>query len=402
MNRHVLPVLVSLSLTACFSPVPEAQCVKDADCGDAGVCVDSKCSGGAGGGGGSSVGGGSGGGSAVGGGSGGGDIGGGTGGGVVGGGAGGGVVGGGAGGGFAGGVGGGTGGGSAVDAGTCGCLDPRGQCQLGNSPIACGAGGAQCSACNLGEQCINGGCVMAACGPQSCSGCCTNNFCVVTAQQSTFACGVQGSACAQCPMGQRCQNGVCGVPMCDAMSCASGCCANNQCQTGQTRFACGLGGQACQRCGMGGQCNAGVCSGGTFDGGITPTPDAGAPVPVGSPCATTTQCQPPQAAFCLSETIAGQATGYTGGYCTAQCGMGTVCAGGGVCITETVFGQQQSSCKAACPQPGGQSTCRTGYVCTLSGSAAVPGYCRPRCDVMGALSACAMGQTCNATTGLCQ
>jgi hypothetical protein len=31
----------------------------------------------------------------------------------------------------------------------------------------------------------------------------------------------------------------------------------------------------------------------------------------------------------------------------------------------------------------------------------VPGYCRPRCDSMGVLASCAMGQTCNTTTGLC-
>ena len=105
MNRQLPLVLISLSLAACFTPVPEVECLRDADCGDAGVCLNSKCSGAAGGGGGSTLGGG--GGSATGGGSGGGVSGGGTG-----------------GGGFAGGPGGGAGGGGAIDGGVCGCRDP--------------------------------------------------------------------------------------------------------------------------------------------------------------------------------------------------------------------------------------------------------------------------------------
>jgi len=151
-------------------------------------------------------------------------------------------------------------------------------------------------------------------------------------------------------------------------------------------------------CGGGGPTDGGIFT----DGGIPPFPDAGTAVPTGSPCTTTQQCNPPQGAFCLSESLAGQTTGYTGGYCTAQCGMGTVCANGALCITETFFGAAQSTCRAGCSQPGTQSTCRTGYVCTASGSSAQPGYCRARCNVMGALSACQNGQTCNATTGLCQ
>lgn len=403
MIRRFLPLLISLPLTACFSAVPESQCTVDADCADAGACVDTRCTGGAGGGGGSSVGGGTGGGT-VGGGAGGGDLGGGAGGGSA--------TGGGAGGSLGGGVGGGGGtidGGSdaGTDAGVCGCTDGLGQCQLGNSPIACGASGGRCVTCGFGEQCVAGACMTGACGPQSCAGCCTNNFCVVGNQQSRFACGLQGQACAQCPSGQSCLNGVCGTPVCDVTTCASGCCANGQCQTAQTRFACGVGGQACMRCPMGQTCNSGFCvPGGGFDGGFMfdggVAPDAGAPVPAGSACTTAQQCQPPSSAFCLQESIAGQPTGYVGGYCTASCGSGTPCGPGAVCITETFFGAAQSTCRAACAQVGQQSTCRSGYVCAPSSTSTVPGFCRPRCDAMGALSACASGQTCNGTTGVCQ
>ena len=94
-------------------------------------------------------------------------------------------------------------------------------------------------------------------------------------------------------------------------------------------------------------------------------------------------------------------TGYSGGYCTATCGNGTVCQAGGVCITESFFGAAQSTCRASCPQPGTQSTCRTGYVCHPSTSSVTPGFCRPLCTTTGALSACPAGQTCNAMTGIC-
>lgn len=383
MNRHVPLLLISFSVTACFNAVPEAQCLRDLDC-DAGTCVDNRCVTGTvgGGGGGASTGGGSGGGSGGGGG--------------AGGGAGGGVGGGGAGGGL-----GGGGGGVIVDGGLCGCVDPLGNCQSGTSPVACGAGGNRCMACGFGEQCVNGACMTGACGPQSCAGCCTNNFCVVPSQQSRFACGAQGQMCAQCPMGQGCQNGVCGTPVCDVTTCASGCCANGQCQTGQSRFACGLAGQMCMRCGMGQTCNSGVCLGGGFDGGF-PGPDAGMFVPAGSPCTSAQQCNPPFGAFCLEENFGGQLTGYTGGYCTTNCGMGTPCAGGSVCITESFFGAAMSTCRATCTQAGQQSSCRTGYVCAPSPNSTAPGFCRARCDTMGALSACAAGQTCNVTTGVCQ
>lgn len=393
MNRTLLPALISLALTACFSPVLQSECLRDADCGDAGVCLDSKCIGAAGGGGGSSLGGGSGGG-VTGGGSGGGVTGGGSGGGLTGGGSGGGFAGG-AGGGVGGGgvIGGGAGGGSAVDGGVCGCRDPLGRCQPGNSPVACGASGAQCMACGLGEQCVNGACAAGMCGPQSCAGCCTNNFCVVPGQQSRFACGLRGAACTQCPMGQSCLNGVCGSPACDVTTCPTGCCANGTCQPGQSRFACGVAGQMCMQCGMGQQCSSGVCvGGGPLDGGV----------PAGSPCLTQQQCQPPFNALCINENVGGQDTGYLGGYCTSPCGMGNGCTSGAVCITESFVGSTQATCRAACNQIGQQSTCRSGYVCNPTGLSSVPGFCRPRCNAPGLLTACQGVQTCNVTSGICQ
>ena len=404
MNR-LLPLLISLSLTACFNAVGEAQCLRDLDC-DAGTCVNNQCVSGAGGGASSGGGTATGGGTGMGGGAGGGiSNGGGTGG------AGGGIMSGGGVGGGTGGAGGGTmsgggagggGGGIMVDGGPCNCRDALGRCQDGMSPIACGSGGNSCQACGFGEQCVNGACTMGACGPQSCAGCCTNNFCVVRNQQSRFACGAMGQACAQCPQGQTCTNGSCSTPVCNVMTCPTGCCANGMCETGQSRFACGLAGQQCMRCGMGMTCNSGICLPGGIDGGMPPTPDAGTQVPAGSACAGPQDCQPPFNATCIQENFGGQPTGYTGGYCTRNCGAGNPCTGGAVCITESFFGASQSTCRAPCMQPGTQSTCRTGYVCQSSSLSSVPGFCRARCDNMGALSACPTGQMCNTSTGACQ
>lgn len=384
--RHVLlAAFAAVVVTACFSAVPEGTaCTTDSQCGAGQKCLNSACTtvgddGGAGGGAGGGVAGGGGGDADAGqgGGAGGGDAdagqGGGTGGGAMGGGA----------------------GGGAPDAGVCGCNSALG-CQPGDSPLACGNGGAatMCVNCGLGEQCVNGACVMAPCGPMTCSGCCTNNFCVTPSQQNRFACGTGGAACNGCPMGQTCTNGACMTPPpCDATTCPTGCCQNGQCVAGTMGRACGTGGAACQACGFGNMCVAGACQ----------TPDGGAvmPVPAGSACTSSQACQPPQGAFCIQESSFGQPSGYMGGYCTAQCGANAPCQAGDVCVTEPVFGISGSSCRASCSAPGmGQSTCRTGYVCAAV-AGTTTGYCRPNCN-NGGLAACPMGQMCDAMTGYCQ
>lgn len=430
--RRLLPVLISLTASACLTPVTETQCVRNVDC-DGGLCIDGSCQSGAGGGGAGSTGGGGvgntgGGGGATGGGS--------TAGGT---------------GNLGGGVGSTGGGTGAVGGGTgscAGCNSAIG-CQPGNEPFACGAGGAQCVACSFGEQCVNGACVMTACGPMSCAGCCTNGFCVSPANQSAIACGLGGTACARCMQGQTCANGQCATapacgpqtcpdsccangqclprqaqsrftcgtggqlcrqcamgesctngvctpaPSCGPMSCPNGCCDNGQCRSGNSAMACGRAGAMCQRCPMGTQCTNGTCGGTTM-------PDAGATNPaVGSPCGDTQDCQPPFTAICIPEQFAGQTTGYGGGYCTASCGNGTACSAGSVCVTETFFGTQQSNCRASCSAPGTQSTCRSGYVCQPGSSSVSPGFCRPRCNSGGVLATCQQGQTCNMTTGAC-
>ena len=238
--------------------------------------------------------------------------------------------------------------------------------------------------------------MQAPCGPQSCEGCCTNNFCIVTSQQNSFVCGAQGSACAMCMMGQVCTNGACVArPACDASTCPNGCCQNGQCQSGNSRMACGSGGQACQRCMNNVSCTNQSCGG-------APNPDAGSGSLTGQPCTTTQQCQPPQNGLCVQENLFGQNSGYVGGYCSATCSAMQPCAAGATCVTESVFGQVQSTCRATCAAPGTQSTCRAGYVCQSGANSTSPAFCRARCDNGGLLSACPANQMCNATTGACQ
>ncbi|MCU0696730.1 MAG: hypothetical protein MUC96_09390 [Myxococcaceae bacterium] len=431
--RTVVAGLCFLALaSACFNPVGEAQCATDADCMSGQACVDFRCRTPDGGAAvdagdttdaGSNAGGSAGGGGAM-------------------------------GGGTAGSAGGGMAGGSAVDAGTCGCRTGGGQCQAGDSPLACGTAGNRCTRCGTGEQCVNGECVMAACGPGTCSGCCgPRNTCITPSFQTGFSCGQAGAMCTQCPMGQDCINGTCQpAQACGPVTCGSGCCAFGRClpPSQQQNFACGTGGGMCQQCGGGSRCVNGTCQGGgapdagmpnTCDAVSCPSgccafgrcitqqsnftcglagamcqqcqggtscrmgaclpamlPDGGTPqvLPAGSACNATSLCD----GTCLEEAPFGQPTGYPGGYCTATCGPNQPCASG-ACVTESVFGTMASSCRSTCPAPGsGQSTCRTGYVCALAPNpGALLGYCRPNCN-NGSLAACPQGQQCQAN-GFC-
>ncbi len=127
-----------------------------------------------------------------------------------------------------------------------------------------------------------------------------------------------------------------------------------------------------------------------------PNPDAGAALPTGSPCIDNTSCQPPTSAFCLNETYAQLQTGYLGGYCTQPCGAAGACPAGQICTTDNLVFVSLTTCKVPCPSPGGgQSTCRSGYVCLKSSTGA--GYCGPRCDN----SSLMCPGTCNVLTGYC-
>ncbi len=415
--RRVVLALAALTAASCFHAVVEVECVKNADC-DAGLCLDGVCTagsdGGVTGGGHHAAGGGAGS----------------SGGGV-----------GATGGGFAGaGPGGGTGslGGGTGTSCTTGCSSVLG-CQPGDSALACGTGGAQCATCNFGDQCVNGACMAASCGAQSCNGCCLQGICVPPFAQTANNCGANGTVCVQCPQGDSCSNGACQPMGCTGclgpngtcvarsaqspqacgsngtacMACPAGAnCVNGACTTtpptcancngccdstgtcrgGNNQLACGGNGSVCQTCGVGSTCMNRTCT--PLVGGT----DAGTGAhPVGAACTSSQQCQPPQGAQCIPETVGGQSTGYTGGYCTRQCGA-QGCMGNAVCVTETVFGTAQSTCRQPC---GGSTSvpCRQGYVCQATASG--DQYCRPDCNNGGLLSACPQNQTCTAA-GTCQ
>ena len=135
-----------------------------------------------------------------------------------------------------------------------------------------------------------------------------------------------------------------------------------------------------------------------------PSVDAGPPSDkVGIPCTADGTCQnPPSDGFCLPPVLPdGGPSGYTDGYCTAQCADSAHCGDGGICIT---FGSGSSSfemCQKVCSGPGlGQSDCRLDYACQGylvglldGGSEPSPdGICRPSCAAAG--WGCPTGKTC--------
>ena len=107
-----------------------------------------------------------------------------------------------------------------------------------------------------------------------------------------------------------------------------------------------------------------------------PTPDAGPPSDkLGTTCTTNQNCaNPPDLtyALCIPEFFAladggvsTTPTGYTGGYCSANCGASaSVCGAAGICLGDYPV-DGRDSCALKCTDPGaGMSNCgRNGYVC---------------------------------------
>ncbi|MBI5481089.1 MAG: hypothetical protein HY906_19685 [Deltaproteobacteria bacterium] len=92
---------------------------------------------------------------------------------------------------------------------------------------------------------------MAPCGPDTCSGCCRDDVCHESWNQSGQACGSGGEACLDCGVGSdRCQQGAC-IP-CAAANC-TGCCDGPGCRLGDSREAGGAEGAQCRDCAALGQ-----------------------------------------------------------------------------------------------------------------------------------------------------
>lgn len=259
-------------------------------------------------------------------------------GGTTGGGSGGGSMGGGTGGGSAGGGTGGGAGGGSNDGGTCnatscatGCCTAAGVCITNTTPSRCGAGGATCSSCMMGNTCVTG-----ACAP--CAGCIDINTGTCQGGMSNTQCGKMGGFCQTCDSsaGQSCMSGTCfGGNVCNASTCM-GCCDGNNCKVPSmyTNMQCGQGafGAACTTCLGGATCDsmdAGACVGGNPTGGGA---GGGGGFPgdggfaslcgiLGPPC-TATECCDVDALFGIFPTCysQGEMCGSAG-----SCGAGNVC-----------------------------------------------------------------------------
>jgi hypothetical protein len=139
-----------------------------------------------------------------------------------------------------------------------------------------------------------------------------------------------------------------------------------------------------------------------FDGG-------GADTKVGNACTSDTACQnPPDPTFgyCVAaKNSAMQPTGFTNGYCTADCSLDntdTFCGPTGACFG---FGLDDGgsffACLRTCSNPGQGRASRTGYSC-FTGSevdGGTIGYVFPSCDQPG--DSCPANYFCNSTTGYC-
>src|SRR5262249_45012714 len=111
-----------------------------------------------------------------------------------------------------------------------------------NKPVHCGN-------CPVGQNCGGGGPNM--CGTAACTPDCTGKPCGASAG-CQHLCDM-----GSCPSGQRCIDSVCG---CDSMSCANGCCTQNQCVAGDTDSLCGSGGAMCTACGSAQICDSQACA----------------------------------------------------------------------------------------------------------------------------------------------
>ena len=136
----------------------------------------------------------------------------------------------------------------------------------------------------------------------------------------------------------------------------------------------------------------------TFNGG-------GQATNTGAACTTSSTCQNPPSAllgYCITATTSdGGVSGWTQGYCTANCAFdntGAFCGANGTCITLGTAPNTSDVCLKTCPTAGSRTGCRSpGYSC-FNVSGGTTNICYPDCSITG----CTSPMTCNATTGACQ
>jgi len=358
---------------------------------------------------------------------------------------------------------GGTAGGAASCPGNCAngcCLGTLCVPYANQNNSTCGTGAAMCQACQGGATCNGSGVCQGGCSAATCqNGCCSNGICIPATAQSATNCGLGGNACMMCPAGFVCNGGVCtqvptatvGSACTSAAGCASlganavckqstdfgggtypgGYCSkdpcNNQttpCPTGSTCTTLGLirgehdplclancntsapncrTGYTCLPLSTGG--TNGVCWLTNSPNVTTPSSQA---TKSGDACTTDADCRSPpnypyeETAFCYPATLpSGASSGYTSGYCLADCAeLGdALCGTNNVCLG---ISATEAYCFRRCPAPnGGPSTCRAGYVCEAATdpNGTVIGYCDASCSAAGH-PGCPQGTTCQ--NGYCR
>ena len=121
---------------------------------------------------------------------------------------------------------------------------------------------------------------------------------------------------------------------------------------------------------------------------------------VGSPCTNAAGCATlGTGAKCKLTTTRADGT-YTGGYCTLGCNNNVACPASSICINVDSDGGSNHLCLATCRAPRqGQSSCRPGYLCEVSGPSIGTGICLPRCDSPG--FTCYPNTKCDVKSGYC-
>ncbi|MDP3153875.1 MAG: hypothetical protein Q8N23_14480, partial [Archangium sp.] len=328
---------------------------------------------------------------------------------------------------------GGTGGGvTGGGGGSCdGCIfqGPNGPSCISrvnsNNNTLCGQGGVQCATCSGTQTCVN----------YLCSGG-TGGGGGVTGGGGGTTGGGGGSTTNQ-PVGGACAS---------TSNCASGLTCKTTTTRGDVVYPSGYCTKPCAastECGAGNECIGGSQSTLQFYGEsagfcVNSCPSAGSistcrsgytcefneagmpgvcwldPIPnfnggaqatnSGNACTVDT-CQPsgmnPLLSVCLKANLPdGGASGWTQGYCTADCSFdntGNFCGSTATCVTLGQAPNTSDLCLKTCATPGGRSTCRNpGYSCfALSGG--TTNICYPDCTITG----CSTG-TCSTVSGQCQ
>jgi len=318
----------------------------------------------------------------------------------------------------------GTGGGSGM---LCGGLPCVNGCCGGNfclgyggqTAAQCGDMGNACAACPMGQTCSMGRCVQPNPPPKQIGDPCLNdNECAILG--TNFRCKTMtssgnasypGGYCTKiCTMDTECTSPT------DAGFVNNGWCIGLNPAYGESDRFCW------RRCaGTFGSCRTPDYA--CYNLGSTPTGtpvtacwlaqipavDAGPPSDkIGNPCQTNAQCSnPPDPAYgvCLLEFFinadggsTSRPTGYTGGYCSANCNVTqAVCGADGICLSNFISsaGNGIDGCARRCPSAwAGQDTCRSQYVCEgfvflLADGGTTPappdagGFCSPSCFADG-------------------